>query len=112
MRDAVIADSMKVAEAESAPTMYTHRFYFQYGAYVPDEHLKDVKRPEDLSFSKCAKERLIVGSPEDCLQQLQMWKEAIHPDYVIVRFRQPGGPSHQKTLEAIRRFGEKVIPRL
>jgi alkanesulfonate monooxygenase SsuD/methylene tetrahydromethanopterin reductase-like flavin-dependent oxidoreductase (luciferase family) len=78
MRDAVVADSMKDAETQSNPTMYTHRFYFQYGAYVPDEHLKDVKRPEDLTFKQCAKERLIVGSPEDCLQQLQMWKED-HP---------------------------------
>ena len=24
----------------------------------------------------------------------------------------PGGPSHQKTLEAIRLFGERVIPKL
>jgi alkanesulfonate monooxygenase SsuD/methylene tetrahydromethanopterin reductase-like flavin-dependent oxidoreductase (luciferase family) len=112
MRDAVMANSMKEAEAESGPTMYTHRFYFQYGAYMPDEYLKDVKRPEDLTFARAAKDRLIVGSPDDCLQQLQRWKEEIRPDYLIMRFRQPGGPSHQKTLEAIRLFGEKVIPKL
>lgn len=112
MRDAVIANSMKEAETQSDPTMYTHRFYFQYGAYVPDAYLKDVKRPEDLSFAKVAKDRLIVGSPGDCLEQLQKWNEEIRPDYLIVRFRQPGGPSHQKTLEAIRLFGEKVMPKL
>jgi alkanesulfonate monooxygenase SsuD/methylene tetrahydromethanopterin reductase-like flavin-dependent oxidoreductase (luciferase family) len=112
MRDAVIAKSMKEAEAESGPTMYTHRFYFQYGAYVPDEYLKDVKRPEDLSFAKAAKDRLIVGSSDNCLEQLQRWQAEIQPDYLILRFRQPGGPSHQKTLEAIRMFGEKVIPKL
>src|SRR5256885_6890020 len=27
------------AEAESAPKMVTHRFYFQYGAYVPDDYM-------------------------------------------------------------------------
>jgi len=112
MRDAVIANSMKEAETESGPTMYTHRFYFQYGAYVPDEYLKDVKRPEDLSFAKAAKDRLIVGSPDNCLEQLQRWQAEIQPDYLILRFRQPGGPSHQKTLEAIRLFGEKVIAKL
>ena len=112
MRDAVMANSMKEAEAQSEPTMYTHRFYFHYGAYVPDEYLKDVKRPEDLTFAKAAKDRLIVGSPDDCLEQLQRWQEEIRPDYLIMRFRQPGGPSHQKTLEAIRLFGEKVIPKL
>jgi alkanesulfonate monooxygenase SsuD/methylene tetrahydromethanopterin reductase-like flavin-dependent oxidoreductase (luciferase family) len=112
MRDAVVASSMKEAEAESGPTMYTHRFYFQYGAYVPDEYLKDIKRPEELTFAKAARDRLIVGSPDDCLAQLQRWQKEIHPDYLIIRFRQPGGPSHQQTLEAIRVFGEKVIPEL
>lgn len=112
MRDAVLAGSMADAEAASEPTMYTHRFYFQYDAYVQDEHIKDVKTPEELSFGIAAKERLIVGSSEDCLEQLQMWKEAIQPDYLIMRFRQPGGPSHENTLQAIRTFGEKVIPKL
>jgi len=112
MRDAVVAGSLREAEAESGPTMYTHRFYFQYGAYVPDEYLRDVKRPEDLTFLKAAKDRLIVGSPEDCLEQLKRWQAEVRPDYLILRFRQPGGPSHQKTLEAIRLFGERVIPKL
>ena len=112
MRDAVVAGSMREAEAESGPTMYTHRFYFQYGAYVPDEYLRDVKRPEDLTFTKAAQDRLIVGSPEDCLEQLKRWQAEVRPNYLILRFRQPGGPSHQKTLEAIRLFGERVIPKL
>jgi ubiquinone/menaquinone biosynthesis C-methylase UbiE len=58
----------------------------------------------------------VVGvdtSPEeDCLAQLQRWQAEIQPDYLIIRFRQPGGPTHQKTLEAIRVFGEQVIPKL
>jgi alkanesulfonate monooxygenase SsuD/methylene tetrahydromethanopterin reductase-like flavin-dependent oxidoreductase (luciferase family) len=112
MRDAVIADSMAAAEAESAPTMVTHRFYFQYGAYIPDDYMKDVKRPEDFTFKIAAKHRLIVGSPKDCLDQLQMWNEALRPDYLILRIRQPGGPSHEKALQAIRALGESVIPRL
>ena len=112
MRDAVVADSMAAAEAASGPTMYTHRFYFQYGAYVPDAYLKDVTKPEDLSFSQTAQDRLIVGGPDDCLEQLLHWKEEIRPDYLILRFRQPGGPSHEATLRAIRTFGEQVIPKL
>jgi len=112
MRDAVLAESMVRAEAESAPTMVTHRFYFSYGAYVPDEYLKDVKRAEDLTFAAAATDRLIAGSPADCLEQLLRWKEEVRPDYLILRLRQPGGPSHERTLDAIRTFGESVIPRL
>ena len=92
MRDAVLADSMADADAASEPTMYTHRFYFQYDAYVPDEHIKDVKTPEELTFATASKERLIVGSPEDCLEQLQMWKEAIQPDYLDYALSTAGRP--------------------
>lgn len=112
MRDAVVADSMAAAEAQSGPTMVTHRFYFKYGAYVADEHLKDVKSPEALSFKIAARDRLIAGAPQDCLAQLQAWREAIGPDYLIIRMRQPGGPSHEAALAAIRSFGEAVIPKL
>ncbi|MCH2410698.1 hypothetical protein MK292_07775 [Myxococcota bacterium] len=77
-----------------------------------DEHLKDVKTTEDLTFDVAAKERLIAGSPEECLDQLQMWGEAIQPDSLMIRMRQPGGPPQEKALADIRYFGEKVIPNL
>lgn len=112
MRDAVIASTMKEAESESAPTMVTHRFYFEHGAYVPDRYIEGVKTADQLDFAKITEDRLIVGSPGDCLEQLTMWKEEIKPDYLIVRFRQPGGPSHQRALQMIRQFGEQVIPKL
>ncbi len=110
MRDAVLARSRKEAEAESGPTLYTHRFYFRYGAYVPDEYLKDVRSAEELTFDKVAQDRLIAGSPEECLEQLRHWQEEVRPDYLILRFRQPGGPPHARVLEAIRLLGERVLP--
>jgi probable F420-dependent oxidoreductase len=112
MRDAVIASNMAQAEQESGPTMVTHRFYFQNGAYVPDKYIEGVKNADQLTFGTITRDRLIVGSPGDCLEQLTMWKEEIRPDYLIVRFRQPGGPPHQRALDMIRQFGEQVIPKL
>jgi hypothetical protein len=88
MRDAVIAESMAKAEVQSGPTMVTHGFSFNYGAYVSDEYLKDAKHAEDLTFALGAKDRLVVGSPNDCLEQLLKWKEAIRPDCLILRLRQ------------------------
>ncbi len=112
MRDCVIGDSYEECVAKSDPTMITHRFYFEYGAYVQDEYLADIEKPGDLSFEVAAKNRLIAGSPEECLDQLQMWQQEIQPDYLMLRMRQPGGPSHEENLRDIRLFGEKVIPRL
>jgi alkanesulfonate monooxygenase SsuD/methylene tetrahydromethanopterin reductase-like flavin-dependent oxidoreductase (luciferase family) len=58
------------------------------------------------------KNRLIVGSADYCLAQLQRWQAEIQPDYLIICLHQPGGPTHQKTLATIRVFGEQVIPKL
>ena len=41
-----------------------------------------------------------------------MWKEELRPDYLIIRLRQPGGPSHERALDAIRALGESVLPHL
>lgn len=112
MRDCVIGDSWEACVEKSEPTMVTHRWYFHYDAYVRDEHVKDVKSSEDLTFEIAAKERLIAGSPAQCLEQLQMWKEEVQPDYVMLRMRQPGGPPQAEALEDIRLFGEQVIPKL
>lgn len=112
MRDCVIGDSWASCVEKSAPTMITHRWYYHYGAYVKDDYLKAVKTPDDLSFELAAKDRLIAGSPAQCLEQLLMWKEAIQPDYVMLRMRQPGGPPQAEALADIRLFGEQVIPHL
>lgn len=112
MRDCVIGDNWEACVAKSEPTMTTHRWYYHYGAYVKDDYIADLEKPEDLTFEIAAKDRLIAGSPEQCLEQLQMWKEAVQPDYVMLRMRQPGGPPQAEALQDIRLFGEKVIPNL
>ena len=37
------------------------------------------------------------------------WEEITGADYLALRFRHPGGPTHEETLEALRRFGSEVI---
>lgn len=112
MRDCVIGPNWDAVVAKSGPTMVTHRWYFHYDAYVKDDYVKDVKKSDELTFDIAARDRLIAGSPEQCLEQLQMWKEEIQPDYVMLRMRQPGGPPQPEALADIRMFGEKVIPNL
>ncbi len=92
--------------------MTQHRWYFENGAYVLDDYLKDVDKPDDLTFDICAQDRLIAGSREECVDQLQMWRDEIQPDYLIVRLRQTDGPPQAEALEDIRIFGESIIPRL
>jgi alkanesulfonate monooxygenase SsuD/methylene tetrahydromethanopterin reductase-like flavin-dependent oxidoreductase (luciferase family) len=65
-------------------------------------------------MEKMAPDRIIAGSPEEVVDQLQRWREATGAEMVIFRLRQAhsGGPPHDKILRAIRLFGDKVIPKL
>lgn len=112
IRDCIIGQSREEVVAKSGPTMRTHRWYFEFGGYIEDEYIKDVKTAADLSFEIAARDRLITGTPEECLDQLAKWTDEIRPDYLMLRMRQPGGPPQCEALEDIRVFGEKVIPKL
>ena len=83
----------------------THRYYWRHGSYY-----QDVKREEDLDLKRISLDRLILGSPEDCIEKVRMWHREVGADYFLIRFRHPAGPSHDKVLEALRLFGEEVIP--
>jgi len=43
---------------------------------------------------------------------LREWEALTGADYVALRLRHPGGPTHDQTMEALRRFGAEVIPRI
>lgn len=112
MRDVWVADTIAQAREESAPLMYTHCFYFRHGAYVPDPYLEGVRSEEEWTFDRAVRDRFIVGSPESCRDELAKWKAAVEPDYLILRMRHPGGPPHARVVEAMRLFGEKILPNL
>ena len=112
MRDCVVGESWDRCVAKSEPTMVMHRFYYKNGAYSLDKSLKGVKNSDELTFEKLSKDRFITGSPEQCIEQIQMWNEVIRPDYLMVRMRQPGGPPQEESLNDIRVFAEKIMPNI
>jgi alkanesulfonate monooxygenase SsuD/methylene tetrahydromethanopterin reductase-like flavin-dependent oxidoreductase (luciferase family) len=112
MRDAVIAGSREEALAQSGPIVDTHRQYYDFGVHTEDEYLKDVKRAEDLTVEHLAKERVLFGSPEDCLEQLKQIQDELNPDYLILRTRFGGEPPHAQTLRTIELIGQQVLPGL
>jgi alkanesulfonate monooxygenase SsuD/methylene tetrahydromethanopterin reductase-like flavin-dependent oxidoreductase (luciferase family) len=55
-------------------------------------------------------DRLVVGSPDDCIAAISELRDALRMDYLIMSFRMAAGPAHEQELECIRRFGRDVIP--
>ena len=53
--------------------------------------------------------RFLYGSGDDIRATVEEWEELTGVEYMALRFRQPGGPGHEATLEALARFGAEVI---
>jgi alkanesulfonate monooxygenase SsuD/methylene tetrahydromethanopterin reductase-like flavin-dependent oxidoreductase (luciferase family) len=115
-RDAWVADDLDEVERDWWPhARRDHWFYFQQ---VPrwvaerEPFLAGITREEDFKFGRHRQDRLIVGSPDDCAEQLRRFDEVLDLDYVFMRFRVASGPSFEKELECLRRFGAEVIPKV
>jgi len=93
-----------VREYEAA-LLSTHRYYWRHGSYYPD-----IKKEEDLDLKRIGLDRLILGSPRDCAERVRAWNAEIGADYFLIRFKHPAGPPHAKVMEALKLFGEQVIP--
>jgi len=93
-----------VREYEAA-LLSTHRYYWRHGSYY-----QDIKKEEDLDLKRIGLDRLILGSPKDCAARVRAWNAEIGADYFLIRFKHPAGPPHAKVMEALKLFGEQVIP--
>jgi alkanesulfonate monooxygenase SsuD/methylene tetrahydromethanopterin reductase-like flavin-dependent oxidoreductase (luciferase family) len=65
----------------------------------------------DLSFDALRDQRFIIGSPDDCVEQLLRYHERLGANHFLLRVQWAGMPQKQ-VLAAITLFGERVIPHL
>jgi alkanesulfonate monooxygenase SsuD/methylene tetrahydromethanopterin reductase-like flavin-dependent oxidoreductase (luciferase family) len=111
MRDAWVAATRQQAEEEYGPeVLAAYKYYWQSDSLS----FRDNRSEAEFTIDKMAPDRIILGSPEAVVDQLQRWQEAVGAETVIFRLRQAhsGGPPHDKILRAIRLFGEQVLPKL
>jgi alkanesulfonate monooxygenase SsuD/methylene tetrahydromethanopterin reductase-like flavin-dependent oxidoreductase (luciferase family) len=111
MRDAWVAETRQQAMDEYGPeVLAAYKYYWKSDSLSFQSNRSET----EFSIEQMAPERIILGSPEEVVDQLQQWQEATGAEMVIFRLRQAhsGGPPHAKIMRAIRLFGEKVIPKL
>lgn len=65
----------------------------------------------DLPFDDLRDQRFIIGSPDDCVEQLLLYHEHLGVNHFVLRVQWAGMPQAQ-VLEAITLFGGRVIPHL
>jgi probable F420-dependent oxidoreductase len=108
MRDAWVAQSRAEAEAVYGPEVMTaYRYYWE-------NRLAEFRNMDAAEFTleNLAANRLILGDPETCVREFHRWHEATGADYFLLRLRHAhsGGPAHTRIMEALKRFGDSVLP--
>lgn len=113
LRDGWVADDMAQVERDWWPAIRAeHWFYFsQVPRWVADREpfLQGIEKEDDFQFAKHQIDRLVVGSPDQCLETIKRFEDEVANDYLIMSFRVAAGPDHDKEMACIERFGKDVI---
>ena len=87
-------------------------FYFSSFPGREDEWFgmaERLKKEEDFKRED-VRPNLLLGTPEEVIEQIERLKEEIGVDYVVFRSRYGTGPPMDEAMSSLRLFGEKVIP--
>jgi len=109
MRDAWVARTRAEADAVYGPeVMAAYQYYWERRS----ASFRNVPPDTEFTLGNLAPDRLILGDAETCVREFHRWQGATGADYCLLRLRHAhsGGPAHDKIMEAIRLFGESVLP--
>jgi probable F420-dependent oxidoreductase len=67
---------------------------------------------DEWTFDRVAPNRIIAGTPEEVVDEIQRYRDHVGCDYMILYLRHPAGPDHEHVMKAIRLFGDKVLPKV
>ena len=108
MREMYVASDRETAYIESQP--YLEGKYAAYASWGQDKAL-----PGEESFSvpyqDLAKDRFLLGSPDDVVAELKRYSEELGVNMMIFRMQWPGMPQEQ-VLKQIELLGREVIPQI
>ena len=108
MRELYVAEDRDMAYLESQP--YLEAKYAAYASWGQDKAM-----PGEESFSvpykDLAKDRFLLGSPDDVVSEINRYGEELGVNYMIFRMQWPG-MDQKLALRQIEIMGRDVIPRL
>jgi probable F420-dependent oxidoreductase len=109
MRDAWVAQSRaEAAEVYGPEVMTAYRYYWENRL----AEFRNMGPEVEFTLDNLAPDRLILGDPETCIREFHRWHEATGADYFLLRLRHAhsGGPAHEKIMQALQLFGDRVLP--
>ena len=110
IRETFVAKTRKEATEKARPCL-EQLYRTIYVKWKQNEAMSD---SSELSwpFDRLSKGRFILGSPEECAEQIKEYGNRLGIDYILPRFDWTPGLPQEEILNSMRLFGEKVIQRL
>jgi len=110
IREAFVARSRKEAVEKAQPCL-EELYRYIYIKWKQNEAMSD---PDELSwaFDRLAQHRFVLGSPQECIDQIQEYEERLGASRLLCRFDWTPGLPQEEILAGMRLFGEKVIQKL
>ena len=110
IRETFVARTRKEAVEKARPCL--EQLYRTI--YVKWKQNEAMNNPDELSwaFERLADGRFILGSPEECIDQIKEYEDRLGVTYLLPRFDWTPGLPQAEILASMRLFGEKVIQRL
>lgn len=108
MRDGFVAETRQEAERMCRQAFMAEWLYY-YDVGILTHHDPTIQSRRDVTIDKL-RESIILGSPEDCIEAIERYRDEYRADYLVVRFRCGYGPSADATRRCILLFGEAVLP--
>lgn len=87
---------------------YTAKGYAQWGSMV-DYSGNLISDPADPIIYDIVKDQSIIGTPEECIEDIKHYQENLPIDNLICRFKFPG-ITHQEALRSMKLFVDRVLP--
>jgi probable F420-dependent oxidoreductase len=114
MRTAAIAHRREDLEARWLPeAVDTQLEYWNLGARGRDDDgmFQRLAAGEPVALPEFAHDRLIAGTPDDCIEQILRWHEGVRPEHLLLVLS-GAEPGPDATRAAIEMFGREVLPNL
>lgn len=110
IRETFVAKTRQEAVEKARPCL-EQLYRSIYIKWKQNEAMSD---PNELgwAFDRLAKNRFILGSPEECIDQIKEYDSRLGTNYMLVRFDWTPGLPQEEILASMRLFGEKVIQKL
>lgn len=100
--------SQDLQSAQERARHYLEPKYRAYAAWDPDDKLGR-RKAFGAPFEELAKGRFLMGTPEQIIQEIELYQQILGVTHMLMRMQWPGMP-HRDVMRALELFAQLVMP--